>query len=121
MSEGPKLLDRLRRLLGLGGNGRSAPEPPRPPHADELPPGCEDVDEVSCQEAAKRVYEFLDGELDEEQAAAVRCHVEQCRRCYPMFNWEQLFLEALGEKGRRPEPNEELRRRVADLLDSEAG
>jgi anti-sigma factor (TIGR02949 family) len=121
MSEGLELLERLRRLLGLGSNGRSAPRPPRPPHGDGPPPGCEDAAEIPCEEAAKRVYEYLDGELDPQDAETIRCHVEQCRRCYPMYNWEQLFLDVLKERGDRPEPSDELRRKVAELLDREAG
>lgn len=121
MADRPELLERLRRLLGLGGNGAAAPEPPRPPHAEELPPGCEEVEDIPCEEAARRVYEYLDGELAEADAELVRCHVARCERCYPMFNWEELFLEVVRESGRRPEPDEELRRRVDELLDRETG
>lgn len=45
----------------------------------------------------------------EEDAEAIRCHVEQCERCYPMYNWERLFLDVLKERGGRPEPSDELR------------
>jgi anti-sigma factor (TIGR02949 family) len=121
MSERPELLGRLLRLLGMGSNGGSAPDAPEPPHGDGLPPGCEDVEEVACEEAARRVYEYLDGELGEEDAETIRCHVEQCRRCYPMYDWERLFLETVGERADRPETSVELKRKVARLLDEEAG
>lgn len=121
MSRRPEILERLRELLGMAGDGESAPTPPRPPFSEGPPAGCEDVDELPCEEAAKRVYEYLDGELSEEDAETVRCHVQQCERCYPMFNWEQLFLDALRDRGDRPEPSDELRRRVASLLDRETG
>lgn len=120
MSDRPELLERLRRLLGLGSDGASDPAVPRPPFGNGPPPGCEEVSDIPCEEAARRVYEFLDGEIDEEDSETIRCHVEQCERCYPMFNWEKLFLEALKERGGRPEPNDELRRRVGELLDREA-
>ncbi|MFW6192314.1 MAG: zf-HC2 domain-containing protein [Gemmatimonadota bacterium] len=117
-----ELLERLRELLGLGRDGApdADPVPPRPPYADELPPDCDDVEEVACEEAARRVYAFLDGELDEEDAEAIRCHVEQCERCFPMYNWEWLFLDVLKERGDRPEPSDELRKRVTELLDRES-
>lgn len=121
MSERPTLLGRLARLLGLGPDGESAPAGPAPSPGDELPTGCEDVADIPCQEAARRVYEYLDGELDDEDAETIRCHVEQCERCYPMFNWEQMFLDALKERADRPEDSEDLRRTVAELLDREAG
>lgn len=121
MSRRPEILERLRRLLGMGGDGRPAPTPPRPPSGDALPPGCEDVAEIPCEEAARRVYEYLDGEMADAEAERIRCHVQQCERCYPMYDWERLFLDALKERGDRSEASEELRRRVAGLLDGEAG
>lgn len=115
MPDRPALLQRLRELLGLAGEGGATPS--TSPSADGPSSGCEDVAEITCDEAAKRVYEYLDGELDEERAEAIRCHVERCRRCYPMYDWERLFLDVLRERAERPEPSEELRRRVLQLLD----
>lgn len=119
-AEGMTLLERLRALFD-GGDGRAAgsePELPRPP--GEPTSDCGDVREVSCQEAVERVYEYLDGELEEERAEEIRCHVEQCKRCYPMYNWEQMFLDFIGDRAGRPEENPELRSKVEALLDREA-
>lgn len=121
MAERPGLLERLRQLFSSPGDGKPHVSPPRPPHGNGPPPGCEDVEEVPCEEAARRVYEYLDGELDSTKAKEIRCHVQQCERCYPMYNWERLFLDALRERGGRPESAPELRRRVKRLLDSESG
>lgn len=121
MVERVTLLQRLREIVGLGGNGDSAPRPVEPPASGGPPPGCEDVEPIPCEEAARKVYEYLDGELDEDETEEVRCHVEQCERCYPMYEWERMFLEALSERGDRPEVNEELRRRVTLLLDRTEG
>lgn len=119
MSDRSELLERLREILGVGGNGAEEPAAPSPPF-DALPPGCEDVEGIPCEEAAKRLYEFLDGELEKESAEKVRCHVEQCERCYPMYEWERMFLQVLQTRGDRPEANDELRNRVTRLLDREA-
>lgn len=121
MSERATLIQRLRQILGLGGIDGSAPRPVEPPSPDNPPPGCEDVVSISCEEAARRVYEYLDGELDEGIADEVRCHVLHCERCYPMFEWERMFLEALSERGDRPEVNPDLHRRVSLLLDRATG
>lgn len=120
MSERTRLLARLRRILGLGDDGDSAPRPVEPPASEGLPPGCEEVETIPCEQAARRVYEYLDGELEEAEAEEIRCHVLQCERCYPMYEWERMFLEALSERGDRPEENPELRHRVAALLDRTA-
>lgn len=120
MSERSELLERLREILGLGGDGTARPAARQPPY-DRPPPGCEDVDEIPCEEAAKRLYEYLDGELDGAESDEVRCHVEQCERCYPMYDWERMFLDVLRERGDRPETSERLRERVTRLLDREMG
>lgn len=125
MGERVDLLARLRELIAGDGEGGRAAESrpaPSPPYGEdeEPPPGCEDVDEISCREAAERVYEYLDGELAEEEAEEVRCHVDACRRCYPMFNWERMFLDFVRSRAEREEANPELRQRVEALLEREA-
>ena len=114
-----KLLERLRSLFA-GGNGetdRSAPS--LPPGPGDGSSECEEARELSCRQAAERVYEFLDGELDPEWHEAVRCHVEQCSRCYPMFDWEEMFLDAIRESADRPERNPGLHRKLEALLERE--
>lgn len=118
--ESPTLLRRLKELFS-GGNGETAgSEPALPDEPGGESSECEDVEAISCSEAAEKVYEYLDGELDSERAREVRCHVEQCRRCYPMYNWEQMFLDFVRENADRAEANPELREKVEALLDREA-
>lgn len=112
--DGAGILGRLRRRAG-GGDGRDRPSSP-PAAADLGPGGCEETDEISCREAVERLYEYLDGELAAEEAEEVRCHVERCKRCYPMFNWEQLFLDVIRESCDRPEGSPRLRRKVEAAL-----
>lgn len=120
MSERRGLLARLKALFGGDDAGGAASELPSPPYGeDEAPDGCEDVEELSCEEAVQRVYEFLDDELTEAEAREVRCHVEQCKRCYPMYNWEKMFLEFVRGRADREERNPALRQRVEELLDRE--
>jgi len=78
-----------------------------------------DREGISCEEAVERVYEFLDGELDDGWMDRVREHVEICRRCTPHFNFERVFLDHIRGKGLRPEKSELLRKRIRAALDSE--
>lgn len=71
---------------------------------------------ISCQEAAERVYEYLDGELDATSADEVREHVRVCQRCWPYYGFERLFLASLRSKGRRPEPARALKERIHQVL-----
>ena len=71
---------------------------------------------ISCEQAVERVYEFLDGELDAELTERVREHIEVCKRCYPYFNFERIFLDHIRSKGLRPERSERLEARIRDVL-----
>ncbi|UCG76519.1 MAG: zf-HC2 domain-containing protein [Gemmatimonadota bacterium] len=73
--------------------------------------------ELSCEEAAKRVFEFLDGELPPVDAEKVRHHVEVCRRCYPYFNFERFFLDYVRERGLKPRRSRDLEERLRRLLE----
>lgn len=71
---------------------------------------------ITCREAAERVYEYLDGELDPERAEEVHEHIRVCQRCWPYFDFERLFLRHIRDKGRRPEPSRELKERLRRIL-----
>jgi hypothetical protein len=83
-----KWIDELRRLLSRSG---SHPSTERPAEGG-----------ISCTEAAERVFEWLDGELDEEMSDRVGIHLKTCARCYPFLVFEEAFQEAI----RRVEPVE---------------
>lgn len=76
-----KWMDELKRLLR---RSDGMPEPVG------LPPGG-----VSCEEAAERVFEWLDGELDPGLEESVGAHLETCARCNPRLVFEQSFRQAL--------------------------
>lgn len=118
--DGRSLLGRLRELLTGGDGGPVRSEPSLPTELGGPASDCDEIDEISCSEAVERVYEYLDGELDDEEADEVRCHIIKCKRCYPMYDWERMFLDFIRERGSRPEANPKLRRTVESLLDREA-
>lgn len=77
--------------------------------------------ELSCQESLALVYEFLDGELAADWNEAVRRHVQKCRRCYPHFDFERMFLDYLHEAGNEARANPELELRIRALIGAEPG
>jgi len=79
---------------------------------------------LSCHEAAERVFEWLDGELDDDLAARVGIHLETCVHCYPMLRFEQGFREAVARAAARIEgaPSDLEARILAALsMEDEAG
>lgn len=80
------------------------------------PDGSRSESELSCEEALARVYEFLDGELDASQHDGVRRHLQKCRRCYPYFDFERLFLDYIHELGAAEESSPGLEDRIREVL-----
>jgi mycothiol system anti-sigma-R factor len=77
--------------------------------------------ELTCEESLARVYEYLDGELDIGEHEAVSRHLEKCRKCYPHFDFERLFLDYVHELGAGEESRPGLEDRVREMLAAEAG
>lgn len=73
-----------------------------------------------CEEAFRRLDEFVDRELPPEQMECVRTHLERCAGCAREFDFETAMLEDLREKLRRIQAPEELRERIARLLERSA-
>ena len=75
---------------------------------------------IGCQEALKRLYEYLDGELTPETTAEVRRHIELCAACYPEVRMETEFRDALHRAAEgQPLCPESLRRKIAGILAEE--
>ena len=71
---------------------------------------------VDCLGAVRKLWDCLDGELTEERMVVVRAHLERCVGCYPHFDFERKFLDALAAT--RPDcvAPDELRAKVIDAL-----
>ena len=74
---------------------------------------------VPCEEVVQRVYEYLDGELDAEWNDRIRDHIRMCRKCYPYFNFERIFLDHVRSRQIAPERSERLERRIRSALRDE--
>lgn len=42
-----------------------------------------------CGEARDQIYQYLDAELDEDTATAVRSHLDDCPGCLKSFDFER--------------------------------
>ena len=94
--------DRLKRMFGLSGGAGAGSDP--------------SGGMISCDEAVARLFEYLDGELDDMSQEEVRLHLEVCKACYPRAQFERHFLEALGRSQRDGHTSEELKGRVLQAL-----
>jgi len=94
--------DRLKRLLGLSGDNGSRAE--------------SSGGMISCDEAAARLFEYLDGELDDVSEEEVRRHLDVCKACYPRAQFEKHFIEALGRSQKDGHASDELKERILQAL-----
>ena len=81
------MFDALRRLFGRPSGQDGADTSAADASAGEM---------ISCDEAAARLFEFLDGELESASEDEVRRHLDVCERCYPRVQFEKHFLEGVG-------------------------
>ena len=88
----------------------------RPPGRTASAEGSATADELSCEEAARYVFEYLDGELPPDDQERVHRHVELCRRCYPYFSFERAFLDYVQDRGLQPARSAELEAKLKRLL-----
>lgn len=70
---------------------------------------------LPCDQVISRLWEYLDGALNETQAGKIREHLEMCARCFPQYNFERAFLALLKRNAHQPVPPA-LRRNVFEAL-----
>jgi anti-sigma factor (TIGR02949 family) len=70
---------------------------------------------IPCNVAMKRLWAFLDGELDTISEAEVRKHLESCGRCYPRYDFQRAYFKLMQRLGDAAEPSE-LRSRIFKSL-----
>ncbi len=56
------------------------------------------VDFYSCEEAVKRLNEYLDHQLSEAEQVIVIRHLEICRPCFHRFDFERTLILSLRQK-----------------------
>jgi anti-sigma factor (TIGR02949 family) len=68
------------------------------------------ADIYSCDEAIRRLNEYLDHELNDQERMIVIRHLELCKPCFSRFTFEQTLVISLRQKVallRVPEPLKE--------------
>jgi anti-sigma factor (TIGR02949 family) len=74
-----------------------------------------DIDEIGCEEALARLFEYLDHELDATRHAEVEQHLHTCRACFSRAEFEGRLKRKLGQIGQEKAPPE-FERRIKGLL-----
>ena len=112
-------IEALKRLLL--GNGQNGPSRGTGASGSSGPSSETAVAMIPCEEASARLFEYLDGELEDLSEEEVRRHLEVCKVCYPRVQFEKHFLEALRRSRNGGRASESLRERVLQALGEDEG
>jgi anti-sigma factor (TIGR02949 family) len=76
------------------------------------------LDRYSCEEAFRRMDDYLDRELSPPEVERVRRHLETCAACASEYRFEDAVLRDIRRKLRRVVVPHDLRSRIEQLLAS---
>ena len=75
--------------------------------------------QLSCEEVARAVWTYLDGEIDAQRAAQIRAHLDTCDHCRDLYTFEGAFLRTVAQLLDGSDDVSELRSRIVDALRSQ--
>lgn len=70
---------------------------------------------INCEEAARKLYEYLDRQLTDQEADEVRQHLERCPPCLDHFRFEEGVLTRVSQVCRQVEVPATLVERVRKM------
>jgi anti-sigma factor (TIGR02949 family) len=53
---------------------------------------------IPCREVARRVYAFIDGELDVRELEEFEAHIKLCLPCKDLVKFEEKLVQTIREK-----------------------
>ena len=72
--------------------------------------------QIECEEAIRKLLEYLDGELDEVDRSRMERHLETCRGCFTRAEFERRLRARVAETGSSRAP-ESFRQRIRGLME----
>jgi anti-sigma factor (TIGR02949 family) len=76
---------------------------------------------ITCAEAVKQLWEYLDGELSDDSRAAVEEHLGFCRQCCGEAEFATELRAFLARQAAEEMPSDVRARLLATLDDLDAG
>ena len=76
-----------------------------------------DVRTISCEEALRRLFDYLDAELAGESQREVEQHLERCRNCFSRLEFERRLKSHTAHLAHEP-VSDDLDQRIRALLES---
>ena len=64
-------------------------------------PMADEIRAIDCRTAVRQLWDYLDGELDDQRMVEVRQHLLTCRECLPHAEFGRRFIQALSRARER--------------------
>lgn len=80
-----------------------------------------ELSRYTCEEAFRRIDDFLDRELSSEETMLVQEHLEVCAACAREFRYEKSVLRNVRSKVRQIDVPADLQARIAAMLEQADG
>jgi Predicted transmembrane transcriptional regulator (anti-sigma factor) len=77
------------------------------------------LNRYTCEEAFRRLDDYLDHELSADETALIHEHLEVCAACAREFNFEASILKGVGQKLRQIDLPDTLQARILRALEDE--
>lgn len=74
---------------------------------------------IDCETAVRRLWDYLDGELNAPRMAEVQAHLRVCRNCPAHFDFARALCGAIATGRREHDAPAALRTRVLATLHAE--
>ena len=74
------------------------------------------MEQLDCEEAARRLHTFLDRELDEAEVAEVQAHLDNCTECHSKFRFEASLKRLIKTSSSEQSASASLRDRLSKLI-----
>lgn len=71
---------------------------------------------IDCREAVRRMWAYLDHELDAKPVTEFEAHLESCQRCCGELEFSRHLREMVADEERVPAMPPDLRSRIEILL-----
>ncbi len=69
-----------------------------------------------CQEAIKKLTDYLSHELRADEETDVKRHLSQCRGCFAKFHFEETLLRTIRDRAEQVRAPGDLRDKIMTLL-----
>ena len=69
-----------------------------------------------CEEAVKRLTDYLSHELQPDEEVMVQKHLGQCRGCFAKFHFEATLLRTIRERVEQVKAPGDLREKILNLI-----